>query len=68
MPISPASSRAVGHYDPDNESAYRADVQRSIRVLKDDILSLRTARSNEFAKSVLRERIMISSGDIKSYG
>jgi len=67
MPISPRLSRAVGHYDPNNESEFRGDVDRSIKSLENQIALLRGARSNEFAKSALRENSIISDGDIKSY-
>ena len=67
MPISPRLSRAVGHYDPSNESEFRGDVDRAIKSLENQIALLRGARSNEFAKSALRENSIISDGGIDSY-
>lgn len=67
MPISPRLSRAVGHYDPNNESEFRGDVDRSIKSLENQIALLRGARSNEFAKASLRQHWLVDSDGVKEY-
>ena len=67
MPISNRLSSATDSYDAFNESSFRREVQGTIGRLEREIEGLKSGRSNEFAKAVRREDLLIPEHGVVEY-